>query len=151
MDEFDRRILKVVEANSDISLKEIGHKVGIFSPSAISKRIDSLKEEGYIKRMGADLDYEKLGFNFITMTFVRAKYQKDYKDVIGKELSQLPGVISVYFLLGDVDFVIITVNKSKEDYQNTLETLTSIEGVERTDSRTVLQVFKENDYHEVKI
>ena len=61
----------------------------------------------------------------------------------------IKGIISIYFLLGDIDFVLITLNKSKEEYEYILEQLTKIEGVERTDTRTVLRVFKEGDYDSV--
>ena len=56
MDEFDKRILKLLRVDATMSLKEIGKKVGLYSPSAISKRIDGLKREGYIKKITATID-----------------------------------------------------------------------------------------------
>ena len=151
LDTFDVRILKTVETDAELQLKEIGKKVGIFSPSAISKRLKSLKHGGYIKRVTAKLDYSKLGFNFMTITFVRAKFSKNYNNLIGHKLQKLPGVVSLYFLLGDIDFVMVTVNRSKEEYEKTLDILMAIEGIERSDTRVVLQTFSEMDFRNVDI
>ncbi|MEM4090523.1 MAG: winged helix-turn-helix transcriptional regulator, partial [Thermoplasmatales archaeon] len=67
MDNFDRRILRLLEQDATLSLKEIGKSVGLYSPSAVSKRIDDLKKKGFIKKISATLDFSKLGFNFYTM------------------------------------------------------------------------------------
>jgi len=151
MDNFDLRILKKLEMNAKLSLKDIGRNVGLFSPSAISKRISILEKEGYIKNYRAILDYQKLGYNFMTVTFIKAKYAPKYSEEIAKKLVKIKGVISVYFLLGDIDFVLITINKTKDDYARILDELTNIVEIERTDSRTVLKVFKEYEYDNILI
>lgn len=146
MDEFDLRILEVLSSNSELKLSEIGKKVGIFSPSAVSKRIAKLKENGYIKGFRADIDYEKLGFNFRTITLIKARYNKDYHNLLGKELSDLPGVVSTYFVLGDIDFILLTVSRGKEELLKRLSSFMDNEEIERSDSRIIVQTFKENDY-----
>ncbi|MHB1470333.1 MAG: Lrp/AsnC ligand binding domain-containing protein [Thermoplasmataceae archaeon] len=80
---------------------------------------------------------------------MRAKYSDDYMRSVANQIKEIDGVISVYFLLGDIDFVLLTRSKSKEDYENILSKLTKIVEIERTDSRTVLKVFKEHDYSSV--
>lgn len=39
----------------------------------------------------------------------------------------------------------VTISKNKEDYERILDELTDIEEIERTDSRTVLNTYKEYD------
>ncbi len=151
MDVFDRRILKALISNSKSTLREIGRKAGLFSASSISKRISSLEAEGYIKGYRAVIDYEKLGYNFITVTLIRAKYRENYSKEIGKKLSQIPGVISVYFLLGEIDFIVITVSKNKDDYARILDRISSIDGIIRSDTRTILETYKEHDFTNIEI
>lgn len=143
MDIFDKRILRNLAQDSKQTLKEIGKKVGIFSASSVSKRIASLEKENYIRGYTADVDYGKLDYNFLTVTFVRAKYHEGYSSEIGKKLSEIRGVVSVYFLLGEIDFVLLTMSRDKEEYSEILNQISSIEGVERSDSRTVLEVHKD--------
>lgn len=125
-----------------MTLKDIGVKIGLFSASSISKRINSLEEQGYIRGYQADLDLEKLGHNFMTITFVHAKYKHNYSKEIGKELAKIRGVLSVFFLLGEIDFIVITSCRDKQEYSAILDDISKIEGIERSDTRTVLDVIK---------
>lgn len=49
---------------------------------------------------------------------------------------------SVYFILGDIDFIFTTVSRNREDFLQRIERLSENEDIERTDSRVVLQEFK---------
>ena len=149
MDNFDRRILRLLEEDATLSLKEIGKRVGLYSPSAVSKRIDGLKKKGFIKKISATLNFSKLGFNFYTMTFVRGKYGTHYKDKIADQLMEIPGIACVYFLLGDIDFLLYTISKDKEEYSKILDRISSIPEIERSDTRTVLQSYREMDFSSV--
>lgn len=151
VDRIDLRILSLLKENSETSLSEIGKRVGIFSPSAISKRIHELKKGGYIKKNIAMLDYEKLGYDFITVTFIKTRYEKNYAQNIGEKLKKLPNVIAIYFLLGDIDFIMLSINKSRTEYIATMEALTEMEEVERSDSRVVAYSVKDIDFSSVNI
>lgn len=151
MDEFDKRILKLLREDATLSLKEIGKRVGLYSPSAISKRIEVLRMNGYIKKITATLDYSKMGLSFVTLTLIRGRYGGNYKDTIADKLKKIPGIVSVYFLLGDIDFIIQTISKSKDDYSKILDRISSIAEIERSDTRTILQTYKEMDYGSVDI
>ncbi|MGC8645845.1 MAG: Lrp/AsnC family transcriptional regulator [Thermoplasmata archaeon] len=151
MDEFDKRILKILREDATLSLKEIGKRVGLYSPSAISKRIDNLRRKGYIKRVTASLDYAKMGISFATLTMLRGKYGGNYKDVIAEKLKKIPGVVSVYFLLGDIDFVVYTLCRNKEEYAKILDRISAIPEIERSDTRTILTVYKEMDFASVEL
>jgi len=145
VDRIDLGILRLLFKNAKESLKNIGLKVGIFSPSAISRRIKALEDEGIIRKYTIDVDLNKIGYNFITITFVKAKFSPEYYENVVNELKKIKNIISIYFILGDIDFVLVTANKSKEDYESVLRELTKIVDIERTDSRTVLKIYKEND------
>ncbi|MHB8561504.1 MAG: Lrp/AsnC family transcriptional regulator [Thermoplasmataceae archaeon] len=145
LDLHDRKILELLLENSDMPLREIGIRTGIFSPSAISRRIDRLKRRNIIGKNAPRINYVNLGFNFVTITFVRAKYAPGYKETVARKILGIRGIVSIYFLLGDIDFVTVTISKNKEDYERILDELTDIEEIERTDSRTVLKTYKEYD------
>ncbi|MEM0132858.1 MULTISPECIES: Lrp/AsnC family transcriptional regulator [unclassified Acidiplasma] len=151
VDEFDRRILTILKNDCDVPLKEIGKKVGLFSASAISKRINKLKEDGIIKKQVALLDYEKLNFDFISIIFVKTKYHKDYAQIIGDKLKSLPNVVAVFFILGDIDFVILTVNRNRQDFLRIMEKLTSMDEIERSDSRVVAYTIKDIDFSSIEL
>jgi DNA-binding Lrp family transcriptional regulator len=62
-------------------------KVGLFSPSAVSKRISVLKKSGLIKRTGAVIDYAKLGYTFT---------EKDLLPQQSQARSRLPSTLSAF-------------------------------------------------------
>lgn len=146
IDKYDLKILNVLKEQADLPLKEIGKRAGLFSPSAVSKRIKNLRDLGYIKKDISLLDYEKLGYDFQTITLIKTNYDKDYAKVIGDKLSKLPNVVAVYFIFGDIDFVLITINKSRTEYIRTMEYLTSIDEIERSDSRVIAYTVKNIDF-----
>lgn len=97
------------------------------------------------------LDYEKLGYDFITVTLIKTRYEKDYAQTIGEKLKKLRNVIAIYFLLGDIDFIMLSINKSRKEYIATMEALTEMEEVERSDSRVVAYSVKDIDFNSVNI
>jgi Lrp/AsnC family transcriptional regulator for asnA, asnC and gidA len=151
MDDTDLKILSILHRNSSLALRKIGILTGLNSPSAVSRRIEEMKKNGIIKRSIALIDYKKIGFDFYTITFVRAKYGKEYYKDLGKALMEIPGVISVDFLLGDIDFILYTISKNPEEYQKLMDRLSTMEGIERTDSHIVLQNFSRDNYCNLKL
>ena len=145
LDKHDKNIIKMLLENSEMSLRDIGKHTGIMSPSAISRRIERMRKQRIIKKNTIQIDYEILGFGFVTITFVKARYSPGYKDIVAKKIMSIKGIVSIYFLLGDIDFVTVTVSSSKEEYAKILDELTNIEEIERTDSRTVLKTYREYD------
>ena len=151
VDEFDKRILNIIKDDSAMPLKDIGKAIGLFSPSAVSKRIKDMKKSGIIKKEVAILDYERLGFDFMTIILIKTKYSKNYASSIGDKLKQLPNVIAIYFVLGDIDFIVFNINKNRSDFLKVMEALTEMEEIDRSDSRVVAYAIKDIDFGAIKI
>ncbi len=143
-DNLDKKILKALCNNSNMSLSELRKKTGILSESALSRRIKKMKDTGIIQGQRLILNYERLGYEFQIIAFVKAQYGPGYVDIVAEKIRKIKGVTSLTFLLGDIDFVVSIICKSKDEYALILEQLTNIEEIERSDSRTVLKNFKEN-------
>lgn len=92
-----------------------------------------------------------MGFSFVTLTLIRGKFGGNYKDTIAEKLRRVPGIISVYFLLGDIDFIIHTISRNKEEYSKILDRISSTAEIERSDTRTILQTYKEMDFGTIEI
>ncbi len=151
LDIYDIRILKVLEENAELPLNDIGRKVGLHSPSAVSKRISKLKENGYIERITAKLNYEKLGFGFATMTLIEGKHRKKSEELLGEKLCKLPGVVAVHNTLGGTDFIVRTINRNMEEYTRTLDMMLETNSVERSNTRAIIRTFKDMDYSSIKL
>jgi Lrp/AsnC family transcriptional regulator, leucine-responsive regulatory protein len=62
LDELDRIIIKMLEADARCSLKEISRATGLSSPSA-SDRLRKLQERGIIRSFTVELDPKSLGYS----------------------------------------------------------------------------------------
>ncbi len=109
-----------------------------------------MQENSIIKGFKAEIDFKKLGYNFITVTFVRIRYSPESKEKVAEKIMKIKGILSVYYLLGDIDFVLITASSDKTKYENIWDSLSSIVEIERTDSHTVLRTYRMQDLSMLK-
>ena len=61
LDAIDIKILDIMQRDASLSTGELAERVGL-SQSPCWRRIQRLREEGYIKAVVAVVDHEKLGF-----------------------------------------------------------------------------------------
>lgn len=146
MDILDLKIIETLLHDSETPLSEIGKKCGINSSSAISKRIKKLKEKGIVLGSRAVVDYSKLGYDFIAVTFIKAKFGHAYTSKLAEKLLQIQGVITLLEILGEIDFVMISVNRNQKEYRETLTYLMSLDEVERSDTRVVTTGYRMHEF-----
>ncbi len=60
MDNTDYKILEILQSNGRISMKDLGHTVGLTAP-AVSERVKKMEEQGIIVSYKAMIDFSKLG------------------------------------------------------------------------------------------
>jgi Lrp/AsnC family transcriptional regulator, leucine-responsive regulatory protein len=70
LDEFDRTIIKMLEADARCSLKEISSATGLSSPSA-GERLRKLHERGIIRSFTVELDPKSLGYSLQAIVRIR--------------------------------------------------------------------------------
>jgi len=130
LDEFDLKILTVLQNNADLSLAEICKAVGIGSASAASKRIKELRKQGYIHKTVAIVNHDLLGYNFRTVTSVVTS--KPYRDAdeLKARLAKIKGVVSAYETLGAGEILLLTVSRNLEEYREMIREISGISGVE---------------------
>jgi Lrp/AsnC family transcriptional regulator, leucine-responsive regulatory protein len=70
MDDFDKTIIGLLEANSRCSLKEIGAATGLSSPS-VAERMRRLEERGVIRSFTVEVDPKALGYGLQAIVRIR--------------------------------------------------------------------------------
>ncbi|ABM10393.1 Lrp/AsnC family transcriptional regulator [Paenarthrobacter aurescens] len=106
LDEVDRRLLTELSEDARLPNNALAERVGV-APSTCSMRLRRLREIGAIRGFHADIAPEALGLPIQAMIAVRV--QPNARARIGdytSRLARLPGVLNVYFLAGNVDFLI---------------------------------------------
>ena len=103
LDETDIRILKLLQQNSRLTVKELAARVNL-SPSPTFERQKRLEREGYIQRYGAIVDHHKLGHNVIVLCNIRLKqHTHDLIQQFMDTVQTIDQITECYNTTGDYD------------------------------------------------
>jgi DNA-binding Lrp family transcriptional regulator len=145
---MDVRILEMLQKDCRTSLKQMANELGV-PKSTVHYRMKRLEEEGIIEGYHAKVDATKLGKDYVAIIFIRAKYSPSYHEKVGKLLAQIPGVWAVYFVLGDIDFIVLARASNRDDFMGKLEKITNMIEIERTSTQIVAKTLKEDPRIEI--
>lgn len=137
IDEVDLQILQVLQSNSRISFSELGRSVGL-SATAARNRINSLVSRGIITRLGAELDWAKIGWPIQSLLLIQTEHGK--ADAVTKQLHKVPQILSIIKTAGGVDLVVRLIASDVADFANLLhKTLSKILGIVNINTLMVLE------------
>jgi Lrp/AsnC family transcriptional regulator len=106
LDKLDRKILVLLQRDSDLSLAEIAERVGL-STSPCWRRIQALEKSGVIKRRVALLDREALGLGVIAFVRVRTnQHSQGWLNRFAEALNEIDEVVEFYRMSGDLDYLL---------------------------------------------
>jgi Lrp/AsnC family leucine-responsive transcriptional regulator len=94
-DNFDSRILELLQKDARITMAELGRRVHLSQP-AVTERVRKLELSGVIKGYRAEVDLSRLGYGIRAMIRLA---RADYARVV-KLIEQTPEVINAYNVTG---------------------------------------------------
>ena len=97
MDKTDKTLLGIIQQDSRIPLQNIAKKLGI-PKSTVHYRIGRLERDKIIEGYYAKLNASRLGYDYLAVVLVKAKYGPQYHKKVGLRLSRIPGVGSLLCL-----------------------------------------------------
>ena len=143
MDATDRKILELLQANSNITNAQLAQEIGL-SPAPTLERVKKLENQGVIKSYHALVDMDSVGLG--VSTFVTVSLKGHNKENINKfinEIKDIPEVIECHHVTGQSDFILKMVATDIPNYQNImLEKLSNIEVVDNMQTTIILSTFK---------
>ncbi len=147
-DKIDRTILEVLQRDCRTPLHRIARGLGV-PKSTVHYRLRRLEQEGIVEGYYAKVNSARLGSDYLAVVLVRAKYGPGYHEKVGHKLARIPGVWVVYYVLGDIDFIILIRANNRADYMRKLERISSMRDIERTSTQVVAKVVKEDPRVEI--
>ncbi|MBU0536621.1 MAG: Lrp/AsnC family transcriptional regulator [Nanoarchaeota archaeon] len=139
-DKTDLNIINALLENSRLSYRQVCKKVGVSVATAMH-RIKNLEKEGVIKKYTAQLNYEKLGYDIVSI--IDIKISKGKLALMEKKIASHENVIACYDVTGDFDSQIIVRFRNRKSLDAFLKKIQTYEFVERTRTNLVLNVVKE--------
>lgn len=106
LDETDIRILRCLQQNARLTIKEIASEV-MLSTTPVFERIKRMEREGYIKRYATILDAEKLHKGFIVFCSVKLKpLNKQVAQEFCETIRGISEVTECYNISGRYDYLL---------------------------------------------
>jgi len=116
MDSTDRKILNLLQADASLTVKKIAEQISL-SVTPCWKRIQKLEENGFIRARVALLDAKKVNTNVTVFMAIKTdQHTSEWIARFSREVSQLPEVMEIYRMSGEIDYLLRIVVGSIEAY-----------------------------------
>lgn len=143
MDETSRRILRLLQDEPELTVAEIGERVGL-SHTPCWRRIKEMERQGVIRGRIMLVDPKQVGFDVSVFCFVRLK-QHDEETLVEfeKAVKAMPEVVQCYSMTGEHDYVLRVLTSSVRQYEEILKkALLKLPGVGFVNSSFALDELK---------
>lgn len=143
LDDFERKILLVLQADASLSVAAIAEAVGL-SQTPCYRRIDRLERDGIIKRRVALVDREKVGLHAHVFAQIKLNaHGRTHLDEFTSAIQAFPEVLECYVLMGPVDFMLRIVAHDIKAYESFFfNKLSRLPGVQEINSTVALSEIK---------
>jgi len=139
LDETDLGLLKLLGADSTLTIKELAAKVNL-SPSPVFERVKRLESNGYIRKYIALIDAEKLNYGLIVFCNIKLKqHDKSIGHQFVSDILRISEVVECYNISGDYDFLLKVYTRDMKHYQDfVFNKLGSVKSIGSTHSTFVM-------------
>ena len=118
MDAIDIKLLKLLQHNAELTIQELSSEVHL-STTPCWKRINQLKNNGYINKTVALVNRKRVGSNVTAMVGVTvANHNQERISVFADTVKEIPEVIECYRMSGETDYLLKVVVSDIESYDN---------------------------------
>ena len=144
LDKNDLAILKLLQENARITVKEISEKVHL-STTPVHERIKRLEQNGVIRQYATLVDHAKVKKGLMVICYVSLKeHNKNAGLKFIRSINQLNEVIECYNISGEFDFMLKVVEENMDSYYDFhVNRLSQIENMGNVQSVFVMGVIKQ--------
>ena len=143
IDGFDLQILRELQADADISMQQLGERVGL-SHTPCWRRVKKLEDAGVIRSRVTLLDAECLRLS--VNVFVQVSLGMQQEDALTRfedAVQTVPEIVECYTISGDRDFLLRVVVEDVSAYEQLLKrTLVHLPHVDNLSSTFALRQVK---------
>jgi DNA-binding Lrp family transcriptional regulator len=139
LDELDKRIIEELCISSQGSYRQIAKRLGVH-PTTLIQRVKNLEEQGIVKGYRANVDYLKLGYEF--MALVHIYTEGDILDVQTK-IKAMDNVLAIFDVTGECDSIAWVACKNRDQFSDLIKRMLTIHGIKKTNTYVVLNMIKD--------
>ncbi|HSQ45266.1 MAG TPA: Lrp/AsnC family transcriptional regulator [Ginsengibacter sp.] len=144
LDSKDLEILKLLQENARITIKEISGKIHL-STTPVHERIKRMEESGVIKQYVTLVNHEKVKKGLMVICYVSLKqHSKNAGVKFIKTIHELNEVVECFSISGEFDFMLKVICKDMNTYYDFhVNKLSQIENMGHLQSIFVMGVIKQ--------
>jgi Lrp/AsnC family leucine-responsive transcriptional regulator len=118
MDNFDLKLLALVQENNRLTAEQLGERVGL-SASACHRRLKRLRDAGVIEADIAVIAPEAVGRSLTMIVEVSLEREHPHiVDAFKRSMRATPEVMQCYYVTGDADFIIVLTARDMRSYEH---------------------------------
>lgn len=144
IDEKDLAILKLLQHNARITVKEISDKIHL-STTPVHERIKRMEEAGVIKQYATLVDHSKVKKGLMVICYVSLRqHSKNAGIKFIKLIQSLPEIVECYSISGEFDFMLKVMAENMDAYYDFhVNKLSQEENIGHVQSVFVMGVIKQ--------
>jgi DNA-binding Lrp family transcriptional regulator len=140
IDELDRKIIRVLNANARKSFREIAKEVGT-SATAVINKVKRLETAGVIKGYIPVVDPAHFGIDLVAIIALRISKGKLLETQ--QKISSDRRVAAVYDITGEWDSLVVGYFQSRDDLNDFIKAVLGLPYIDRTVTHLVLNIVKD--------
>ncbi len=144
LDAIDKNILKLLQENARITVKEIADRVHL-STTPVHERIKRMEASKVITQYATLVDHQKVSKGLMVICYVSLKqHSKNAGDKFIKNIHELNEVMECYNISGEFDFMLKVVAEDMNAYYEFhVNKLSQIENIGNVQSVFVMGIIKQ--------
>lgn len=138
LDRTDVEILRLLQNNARLSVKEIAAEVGL-APSSTHGRIQRMRENGILRGAHVEVEPKALGVGLEALFMIGlAKHKRGTVDAFMDDIVTVPEVRSAFLVTGRYDLVVhVVVRDTRHLKDLALDQFTNRPGVDRIETSII--------------
>ena len=143
IDAFDRKIIRIIQAEPDIAVQALAERVGL-SHTPCWRRLKKLEKIGVIRGHAVLLDADALGLPIAVFAHIRMKsHTEDTLEAFENMAQSRPEIMECFSMTGEADFLLRIAMPSVAEYETFLKkVLVHMPGVGSVNSSFALKCVK---------
>ena len=144
LDKLDRKILRILQSDGRISMKDLAEQVGLSVTPAI-ERVKRMERDGVITGYHARLNPAAVGATLLVFVEITLNQKSaSHFDQFRREVLRIPEVQECHLVSGDFDYLIKARIHEMAEYRKLLgDMLLNLPGAAQSKSYVVMEEIKE--------
>jgi Lrp/AsnC family transcriptional regulator len=150
LDSTDLQILALLQEDAALSVADIASKVNL-SQTPCWRRIQKMQERGIIRRRVALIDPAAVGLSLtVFVEIVADSHTREWLDNFATTVRQMPAVMEVYRMAGDIDYVLRVCVANMEEFDGFYRDLITAVPMKKVTSRVAMEQVKSTTAYPIK-